>query len=288
MAIIVIYTNEKGEALEFSKETGLRITSIDGLSANNISLSEATVSNQVGSSITGKSVEAKDLTIDGRFKYDPNIRKRLLAVILPGVSATLRLINTKEDLDVYWKVQPKKTPEIGNGATWQNFQVVLRSAYPYARSADSNITDFNTLTPLHRFKRSYSSKIPFKLSTRNYQPLREIYNKGSLDTGFICSMTAEADNIQAPRITLVDTQESISFQGLTLNMGDTLEIGTYENEKYCHLIQKGKVINAFAYMDYTSNFFQLKPGNNVVRYSATTNESSLNVKLAFDDTVAGV
>lgn len=288
MGIKVIYTNEKGDAIEFSADSGIRITSIDGLSSNTISLSEATVSNQVGSSITGQSIEAKDITLNGRFKYDPQKRKRLLAVILPGVAATLRLINTRENIDVYWKVSPKKTPELGNGVTWQNFQISLRAPYPYARSADSNITDFNTLTALHRFKRSYPSKTPFKLSTRNYQPLKQIYNKGSLDTGFIIRMTAEADEIKGPRITQVDTQENIEFPELTLNIGDILEVSTYENERYCHLIQGNKITNVFSYMAYTSHFFQLKPGNNVIRYSASTNESSLDVRLSFDDTVAGV
>ena len=288
MAITVIYTNEKGGSIEFSKESGLRITDIDGLSSNSISLSEATVSNQIGSSVTGKSIEAKDITINGRFKYDPQKRKRMLAVILPGLSATLRLINTDEDIDVYWKVQPKQTPQISNNVVWQSFQFVLRLPYPYARSFDSNVTDFNTLTPLHRFHRSYSSKTPFKLSSRNYQPLKEIYNKGSLDTGFVCRMVAEADEIKAPKITLVDTQENISFPNLILNVGDTLEVSTYENERYCHLIKDGKITNVFSYMDYSSNFFQLKPGNNVIRYSSSTNESSLDVRLSFDDTVAGI
>lgn len=288
MAINLIYTNEYGEAVEFSKKSGIRITSIDGISSNSISMSEATVSNQVGSSITGQSIEAKDITLNGRFKYDPQKRKRLLAVILPGVTATLRLINTKENIDVYWKVSPKKTPELGNNVTWQNFQITLRAPYPYARSTDSNITDFNTLRALHRFKRSYSSTQPFKLSSRSYQPLKTIYNKGALSTGFICRMTAGVDGIKAPRITNVNTQENISFPDITLVIGDELVVSTYENERYCHLIHQGEVTNIFSYMDYNSTFFQLKPGNNVIRYGASNSEDQLNARILFEDTVAGV
>ncbi|MCB8640932.1 MULTISPECIES: phage tail domain-containing protein [unclassified Holdemanella] len=288
MAVKVIYTNEIGDSIEFSKESGIRITNIDGLSSNTISLSEATVSNQIGASVTGVSIQAKDMTLNGRFQYAPNIRKRMLAVILPGVSATLRYINTNENIDVYWKVHPKTTPVISNGVVWQNFQISLRLPYPYARSSDSNVTDFNTLTPLHRFKRSYSSKTPFKLSSRSYQPLKTIYNKGALSTGFICRMTAGVDGIKAPRIANVDTQENISFPKLTMAIGDILEISTYENERYCHLIHQGDITNVFSYMDYNSTFFQLKPGNNVIRYSSSASENMLDVRLTFDDTVAGV
>lgn len=288
MGIKLIYTNDNGNSIELSKDSELRVTSLDGLSSNTVSLSEATVNNQVGASVIGQSISAKDLTIEGRYKYDPSKRKRMLAVVLPGVAATLRLINTKEDLDVYWRVWPTKTPTISNGVTYQSYQIALRAPYPYARGTQSNITEFNTLTALHRFKRSYSSKTAFKLSSREYRPLQEIYNDGSLDTGFICMMEAEADEIKAPKITRVDTQENISFPNLTLNSGDVLEISTYENERYCRLTSGTETTNVFSYMDYSSNFFQLKPGNNVVRYSATSNESSLSVSLTFDNTVAGV
>lgn len=64
----VIYTNENGDSIEFSRATGIHITDDMGLSKNSITLSESTVSNQIGSSITGKVVEPKDFTITGKFK----------------------------------------------------------------------------------------------------------------------------------------------------------------------------------------------------------------------------
>lgn len=288
MGVTVIYTNENGDSIEFSKESEIRITDIDGLSSNDIDLSEATVNNQIGSSITGISVEAKDITINGRYKYDPKKRKKMLAVILPGVTATLRYVNDNEDIDVYWKVTPKKTPVISNGVVWQSFQIQLRLPYPYARKYDSNITEFNTLQSMHRFPRSYSSTVPFKLSSREYQPLRQIINKGSIDTGFVLTMKANVDGVKSPRITRIDTQEHISFPNLVLNLNDVIQISTYENERYCRLIRNGVTSNIFSQTDYASTFFQLKPGANDIRYSAEENEKSLEVKLTFDDTVVGV
>lgn len=97
----VIYTNANGDSIEFSRATGIHITDDMGLSKNSITLSESTVSNQIGSSITGKVVEPKDFTITGKFKNDPNVRKKMLAVILPGVAATFRYIDEEEGIDVY-------------------------------------------------------------------------------------------------------------------------------------------------------------------------------------------
>lgn len=288
MGVKYIYTNSNGDSFEFSDSSKAYINSIDGLSSNQVDLSEATVNNQIGASVTGKSIQAKDITLEGDYQYDPNVRKRMLAVFLPGLSGTLRYINTNESVDVYWNVHPTKTPDISAGVMWQSFQITLRCPYPYARSTESNYTDFNAITSNHRFHRSYSNTTPFKLSSRTIEPLKEIVNKGVLESGFIVRMIAEVDDIQAPRITNVNTQEKISFPKLTLNTDDILEISTYENERYCHLIKDGVEENIFKYMSYDSTFFQLEPGKNVIRYASETNENSLEVRLTFDETLAGV
>ena len=157
MAIKVIYTNAYGDSVEFSASSGIRITSIDGITSNDIDLSESTVNNQVGSSITGKSVQAKEITLEGRYRYKPSIRKTLLAVILPGVTATLRYIDDVAETDVYWTVTPKQTPVISINPVWQSFQFVLRAPFPYPRSHVSNVTYFNYLKSKFKFKQAYSS-----------------------------------------------------------------------------------------------------------------------------------
>lgn len=287
MAIKVIYTNAYGDSIEFSARSDIRITSIDGLTSNEINLSESTVNNQVGSSITGVSVQAKDLTIEGRYRYKPSIRKTLLAVILPGVTATLRYIDDLAEIDVYWVVIPKQTPVISINPVWQNFQFVVRVPFPYPRSHVSNVTYFNYLKSRFRFKQAYSSTQKWKISERTYRPLQTIKNKGSLETGFLVRMTATAE-VKAPKIVKVDTQEVIEFPNLTLQSGETLEINTHDNEKYCHLIKEDSVVNAFPDMSYESTFFKLNKGDNVIRYSSETNEKSLEVVLTFDEVMAGI
>ena len=176
MAVIVTYTNDYGDSIEFSKNSDIRITAIDGLSANNIDLSEATVTNQVGSSITGASIQSKTMTIEGRYLYTPAIRKRLLAVILPGIWARLRYQNTVENVDVYWEGQPTATPDISTNPVWQNFQFSLKLPYPYPRTTEEENKSFSYLQSGFRFPRAYSSKTPWKISTRIIEPLQTIPN----------------------------------------------------------------------------------------------------------------
>lgn len=286
----VIYTNKNGDSIEFSRESGIQITDDMGLSKNSVTLSESTVSNQIGSSIDGKVIEPKDFTITGKFKYNPAIRKKMLAVILPGVAATFRYIDESENIDVYWDVEPKETPYISWNKNWQDFQFMLHAAYPYPKEKEGKLINFNKLESNFMFPQSYSSTIPFTISTRKFQPLLTFNNNGDLPTGFILTMKAEAE-ITNPKIVNVITQEHLSFGNehtLTLQNGDVLEISTYTNQKYCHLIRGEEVSNVFWAMDFDSIFFQLAVGQNTLRYSAEANEASLIVELSFEPVKAGV
>lgn len=288
MAVIVTYTNDYGDSIEFSKNSDIRITAIDGLSANNIDLSEATVTNQVGSSITGASIQSKTMTIDGRYLYKPAIRKRLLAVILPGVVARLRYQNTVENVDVYWEGQPTATPDISTGPVWQSFQFSLKLPYPYPRTTEEENKSFSYLRSGFRFPQAYSSKTPWRISTRIIEPLQTITNRGDIPAGFTVTFRAIADGVKGPKLLNVDTRENIAFTQLTLNSGDVLTVNTMINAREVLLTTSEGTKNAFEYMNYDSTFFLLARGANTLRYSAQEKEVSLEVTLSFEESLAGV
>lgn len=288
MAVIVTYTNDYGDSIEFSKNSDIRITAIDGLSANNIDLSEATVTNQVGSSITGVSIQSKTMTIDGRYFYTPAIRKRLLAVILPGVGARLRYQNTVENVDVYWEGQPTATPDISTGPVWQSFQFSLKLPYPYPRTTEEENKSFSYLRSGFRFPQAYSSKTPWQISTRIIEPLQTITNRGDIPAGFTVTFRAIADGVKGPKLLNVDTRENIAFTQLTLNSGDVLTVNTMINAREVLLTTSEGTKNAFEYMDYDSTFFLLARGANTLRYSAQEKEANLEVTLSFEESLAGV
>lgn len=288
MAVIVTYTNDYGDSIEFSKNSNIRITAIDGLSANNIDLSEATVTNQVGSSITGASIQSKTMTIDGRYFYMPAIRKRLLAIILPGVGARLRYQNTVENVDVYWEGQPTATPDISTGPVWQSFQFSLKLPYPYPRTTEEENKSFSYLQSGFRFPQAYSSTKKWRISTRITFQSHTIRNKGDLSAGFTADLMARADGIESPKLINEDTGEFIGFTGLTLKKGDVLRICTVQNKRQTIIVRNGQSINVFEYCDFDSSFFLLKKGNNRIKYEASSGVENLDVTLAFEEVLAGV
>ena len=288
MAVIVTYTNEYGDSIEFSKNSDIRITGIDGLSANSIELSEATVTNQVGSSITGASIQSRTMTIEGRYLYTPATRKRLLAVILPGIRARLRYQNTVENVDVYWEGQPTKTPDISTNPVWQNFQFTMKMPYPYPRTTEGESKSFSYLQSSFRFPQAYSSRTPWQISSRIIEPLQTITNRGDIPAGFTVKFKALTDGVKGPKLLNVDTRENLAFTQITLNLGDELTVNTMINAREVLLTTSEGTKNAFEYMDYDSTFFLLARGANTLRYSAQEKESSLEVTLSFEESLAGV
>lgn len=288
MAVTGIFTNAKGESLEFSESTGIRITSWGGLTSNSTDLDEVTSINQVGTSITGSSIQSKPHTIEGRYKYDKERRNALLSIILPGTKGTLRYIDTRAGLDVYWDVYVKNSPEISNDYYYQNFQIVLQAGFPYPRDTDRPSLDFSPMQAGFSFPRTYVTGQQFAIATRLFRPLASVVNRGPIATGFTLTLEATADGVAGPYVINIDTQEQISFRNLTMQLGDVLVISTFVNDQYCKLKRNGEEINVFGLTTFESNFFLLEPGVSNIRYGATVNEQSLNAVIEYYTIRAGV
>lgn len=292
MAITVIYTNANGDSIEFSETSGIRITRMDGIDANNIEISENTVSQQVGASMSGMQVKPKDITIEGVYSKNgrnrvdvATTRRTLLDVIMPGFEAKLRYINTESGDDVYWEGAPTQTPIISLNPNLQKFQFVFHCPYPYPRGTKQNITEFNTMVSGFMFPQTYTR--PFKISTKNYHPLQTIMNRGSISTGFIAVFEADAD-VKSPRVINVQTQEIISFKGLQMHQGDRIEVCTIPNQKYARFSNADGVSNIFDKMEFISTFFQLQKGENSIKYEADSGAANLRFEIMFENTTAGV
>lgn len=283
----LIYTNERGGSIEFSSDQQLYITSIDGLSQNQISLSESNVANQIGSSVTGNKIEAKDISISGIFKYDPEKRKRILAVILPGVKATLRYMDDIEDLDVYIEGYPSETPTIDWDRLWDNFDFTFHAPFPYWKQSGGSYLDFVSYEALFKFPYTFSSTEQWKISEKIVNQLNTIVNEGSVSIGFIVHFKAK-DTVVGPELLKVTTQEVIKLSSLTMEVGDELIVSTMTNDCYCRLVREGEEQNVFYNMDFESTFFQLDIGENYIRFDADSGVENLEVSIDYAITYAGV
>lgn len=285
-----IYTNEFGKSIEFTKKSGFRITNIDGLSSNNVSFDEVTGDIQVGNTVTSQKVESKSITIEGDYKESYKNRRTLLDIIIPGSKGTLQMIDDINDVDVYIDCFPKTTPYLSEDKVYQKFQFQLYAPYPYWKSKTKTIHNFFVYKSLFRLPRSFSSTVPWKISSRDVLSIINAINNGTVKTGF--NVTFKSLNVvKAPKLINVNTQKVIKFKDdTTLNIGEKLMVSTFEdNILVIKTDAEGVETNAFDLLDIdVTDFWQLLPGDNIVKYDAASGSEYLDVTIDFDEILVGV
>lgn len=259
--IKLIYTNELGDSLVFSRDSEIHITDISGLSENSISLSESKVLNGVGTSNTGYDISSKTITITGQFAPDPETRRRMLDVVLPGVNATLRYI--EGETDVFWDVQPTSTPTIGWSEFVQNFQFSVKAFYPYARTFATFRETFLEQNASELLPIDFPSGEGFVIGTVANKKKVEVYNNG-LETGLLIKIKPLVEDLMRFQMYDVVSDASIDLVGLEgIKTTDIIEISTESNNTYCHLINTdGTVKNLIKYLKFTTKLPMLHRGLN--------------------------
>lgn len=281
-----VYENEFGASISFGKDAPYRLTAIQGLSENTIVVSEASSVNQIGATLTGTKIQAKNLILTGDFLYSKQRRLDLINTIIPGKVGRLRYID--DDMDVYLEVTPATSPQIGTGTVYQGFQFELRASLPYWMERVSTTYDFTQIVSFFRFPRSFSSTVPWKISRFTKNIILNIHNESTQETGFKLTLQAITD-VKSPELLNVETQQHIKMkEDFILKAGEKMIITTYENNKRCTLIKNGLEFPAFRYLSDDTVLFDLKPGNNIIRYGATDNYEGLRATIEFAKTLAGV
>lgn len=283
MGVTIKYTNNLGGGIEFSNASQIYISTIDGLSSNDISLSESDVINGVGTINTGCTISSKQMTFTGFFSKDKDIHARLLAVILPGVLGKLEYVDTDNDIDVFWEGTPTSTPTFGWREQYtENFQFKFKAFYPYARSnqlysysfLETNITE---LLPI-----DLTSAEGFMIGAQSVKKEISIDNNG-LEAGMI---------IRVKSLAPVRTIEFLDFTaGYNVNLtvalseptevGDVVEISTEPNNVYCHLIKTdGTVKNIITDMYLSNELPMIHRGTSY--YTARINRDITHKKIIAD------
>ena len=285
-----VYTNDYGRMLEFSSMSGFNLIQIDGLSENDITITEVSGSSQIGSTATNKKIEPKSITFEGDYKASYDNRRTLIDTIAPGVNARIRIIDDEIGLDVYIEGTPTKTPILSNEKVYQKFQFVFHCPFPFWTMTTEQSVSFAEYDSHFRFPRSFSNTVSWRISDRSLLLIENIRNEGTLKTGFTVQFKATGE-VTSPELLKISTQEKIKMKSdFVMQAGDIVEISTYDDKKRVTLTRAsdGIAVNGFKYLSDETDFFQLDPGDNIIRYGADENYNLLEVTVISGITLAGV
>lgn len=287
-----IYENSFGDQIIFDSESSpfkLYIDGIDSLSSNTIELGENTVSGRVGSKTTSKRITSKIVTLNGDITEDiKNNRKLMISTIYPLDEG--KLIFEDGDDRYYLDVTPKMTPDISTHEDIERFQIVLLAAYPFWKNGDgySSVT-FGEIISHYKYPQSFSSTIPFKISSREDSSVLNIYSKPKFDVGFKMRVKI-LSNTFSFTITNTLTQEHMTIERpgyLSDNTGYIYDVSTIQNEKYVRLIDPSGEIDTGLINKFYGTLFSLHHGDNPLSLGEGSHANVL-VTIFWEDVLEGI
>ncbi len=203
------YITENG-AVSFSEDSDFWITDIDGLSSNEINISETQGVNQIGSTRSSQSVRPRDLTVTGVLFGDlKENRRTLLSCVSPMIPA--RFFIHEDGESWYLEGTPKRTPVMEETAEIQQFQFILHCPYPYWRTADDANTLLAGIKALFRFPFYTGGK--WYISKYEASAFKRVLNDGDVAIDLTVELKAMAQ-VQAPEVLLVETGSRYASQRL--------------------------------------------------------------------------
>ncbi len=292
----LIYTNEKGEKIEFSPNSlyHSNIAKITGLSDVKNTLYTTSAMGQDGSTVTGNKIQPRHIVISGAIKSTNKDRvlelKRVLSRVLnPHLQAKLTYEYGDHRRVIDCRLET--APVFKRGDALLTYTIDVTCAYPFwAEEVESETSIAGWLGCFEFNQTAGGWEIVaggVEMGQRTRDVVVSVTNNGDIATGIRVEFTAGV-SVTNPSLTNITTGEYMAFTGLTMQAGDKLVVTTAYGEKACKLYRGDTIINALAYWDTNGKFLQLETGENLFRYSASTNADGLEVKIYATNLYLGV
>lgn len=289
----LIYTNERGESIEFSPRSlyHTNLKDVKGLSDVRNAIYSANSMGQDGDTYLGYRIESRDIDIVGYIKERDvqaaqSLRRTLNRVLNPQYEATLtyefgdfkRVIGCKIDDAPIFTAKP----------IFEQFAVNLSCLNPFWREETETREDIASWIGGFEFPEPDGLEITdeWEIGYREPSLIVNVYNSGDVKSGIRIEFRA-LGAVTNPMLLNVNTQEFIKLN-IDMVAGDTLTVSTGYGEKAVKLQRDGVTSDAFRYLDIDSSYLQIAVGDNLFRYSADTNAENLEVSIYHNNLYLGV
>ena len=275
--------NERGEVLELSNNPNYDILAVYGLNPAPAAINTTPVIGMDGTRYNSARLGERNVVISLNIRGDIE-ENRINLYKYFRVKNPIRIFYKNEHMDVYIDGYID-TFENDFFQMLQQPQISIICPNPYWRAMNETEIDFDTVTAMFEF--------PFAIEAPGI-PFSEVsevavtyFNAGSVETGGVITFTALADDVINPIFYNVTNN---TFFGLSVTMqeSDTIVINTQRGEKSVYLIRGGIKTSLLNNRIEGSTWITFEPGENEIRYSATSGQSALKCVLSSVQLFEGV
>lgn len=271
------YVNADGAEIIFLYENGYLINKPNGIDTVSVTVNESYGINQVGTSVSSEHVESRPITFSGKIVGDGQDmkKKRLLDVVRPGAVGKLYCD------DYYIDVRPTTTPTVGPETRHAQFQFALLAPYPYWCKEDSQTETIMGVEKLFKFPWNVSKSYQFGRAWR--RQFVNVHNGGQTEIPFRLTLVALAA-VNNPKI-----ENAVTGQYLLINKSmvpdERLVIDITHDRTSVYSSVDGDCRGA---LDITSNLFRLNVGDNVLKPTADSGLTDMQIDVTFAPEIVGM
>lgn len=279
------YINSSGESITLKQSRPFFITKIDGTGNIRQTVNTFKAPEQDGAFYVSSTMDMRNITLEGTILADTpdeayERRKNFLRLFSPKKSGVIRYRGRQ-----IFCVIEEAVLSVASRERIPKFFLSLLCPNPFFETMNDVWHELASWEPLLEFQLEIPEEgIEFGL--RQPSQIISVDNFGDVPCG--CEIIFRASGpVINPELLLMDTGEYVRIL-TTMNNGDEFHIYTHFAEKRVISIISNTESNAFYLLDTSSNFFQLEPGMNNLRYDALSNLELLDVSLHYRPQFLGV
>lgn len=281
----IMYVNSDGESITIRQAKPYFLEKLDGAGNIRNTVNTFKAPEQDGAFYVSSTLDMRNITMEGTIiavtaEEAYELRKNLLRLFSPKKTGTLKY----RDRQISCVVE-EAVLTVSSRERIPKFFLSLLCPSPFFETLDEVRQELASWDALLEF----ALEIPvggLEFGLRQPSQIIAVDNIGDVPCG--CEIVFKAAGpVANPELLHLDTGEFIRIL-TTLNSGDEFHVYTHFAGKRVVSIIGGTESNAFYLLDTDSNFFQLSPGMNNLRYDATNNLQLLDVSVNYRPQFLGV
>lgn len=288
----LIYTNERGESIEFSAYSPYFVNvanDVTGISDIRNTLYTSSSMGQHGETLIGQKINAREIDIKGSINklYKDRVlelRRAAQKILNPELSGTLTYIYKDFVRVIDCKVDG--TPVFSRKKVFNDFTIQFSCPSPFWREEQEEKADIASWIGNFEFDLIIPEDEGIEFDYREPNIIVDVFNEGDVATGMRIEFRATG-TLSNPILLNMDTGEYIQINA-ELAAGDVVTVNTEYGKKGAMLQRNGTTENYFRYVDVDSTFMQLQIGDNIFRYDAESGVDALEVTLYHSNKYLGV
>lgn len=265
-----------GDKINFSNSFPFVLEEITGIHEKVGSVATVKSAFGIGSRYIDTSINDREIVITGTCKNKISYRDTLYKTFPFKEPGTLFYYEDDIARKIDYQVESVK---ISQQYTHNVFEISLLCPSPYFTDINESVVKISNWKKLLKFPLKINVGTKIKFGSKETSLLANINNLSNIEIGMRIIFEATA-NVENPSITNLITGETIKINEI-LNVGDSIEITTYPNQKNIYVEKEGEKIRKNNALVFGSKFLQIHSGTNIFKSDAERGFNNLIVSIYY-------